>query len=367
MIDDYLRDAVGRGFYIYGSEVRSASFVFSVKPRYSNNKSFSRVMESLAHTQYMPLYRKVKGELQVHLVKRLEKERGIKPKVHLGLMAATILTATWAGYRWFAEGDIMGSILFAVALMAILGIHETGHALMARARGIKATLPFFIPAPPIFPLGTFGAIIFINSPFPNRRTLIEVGIAGPLLGFLLSLPVIFIGLSYSTIVTMASQEPQELIFYMPLIFSIINNFILGPLPPGHVIEPHPITMAGWAGLFVTSLNLLPMGQLDGGHIVRGIFTRHFRKVYFLIAGGLVFLGVFPLLYSMVFLPEGSWVTGWLGWVFWVILTYLLTRFDHPGPLDDVSGLDLRTKALAILGLIILVLTFIPFPVWVVPG
>jgi membrane-associated protease RseP (regulator of RpoE activity) len=273
------------------------------------------------------------------------RQRRLRPLYHWLLLGLTTVTMTWAGLKWWSDGDLLGAVLFAVALMAILGLHELGHALMARRRGIDATIPFFIPAPPQFPFGTFGAVIFMNSPVPNRKALLDVGIAGPLAGFILSLPVVALGLKYSTISTMDAVEAGEPIFLMPLVFQFMARLILGPLPENHVIEPHPIAMAGWAGLFVTSLNLLPMGQLDGGHIIRGILPGHYRKVYGLVAFCLLLLGFF-----------------WPGWFMWVLLIYLMTKFRHPGPLDDVTGLDGKRRLLALVSLVILVLSFMPVPV-----
>jgi membrane-associated protease RseP (regulator of RpoE activity) len=227
--------------------------------------------------------------------------------------------------------------------MAILGTHETGHALTARRRDVKATLPFFIPVPPpIFPFGTLGAVIFMNSPIKNRKALLDVGVAGPLAGFILSLPILIWGLMLSK--ALPPDAPVE------------GNFILGPsllflflvrtfFEGAELIDLHPLAIAGWIGLFVTSLNLLPMGQLDGGHVVRGFSTKHYRKVYFGIALLLVGIGVI-----------------WPGWIIWSLFVWLITRYEHPGPLDDVSGLDRKRKLLGLIAILILVLTFMPVPI-----
>ncbi len=342
---DYLWDAVSRGFSIHHTLAGKSSVRFKVWPRYDVEKSFSHVLWALENTPFVPMLREGKDGLTVTIAMKRKRERRLRPLYHWLLLGLTGVTMTWAGLKWWSEGDLLGAVLFALSLMAILGLHELGHALIARRRGIDATIPFFIPAPPQFPFGTFGAVIFMNSPVPHRRALIHVGIAGPISGFLLSLPVIALGLKLSTFSTLEAVEAGEPVFLMPLVFQFLADLIMGPVPANHVIAPHPIAMAGWAGLFVTSLNLLPMGQLDGGHIIRSVAPKHYGMITRVVALGLLFLGIL-----------------WPGWFIWVLLIYLMTKFQHPGPLDDVTGLGTREKLLAIIALAVFVLSFMPVPV-----
>ncbi len=338
------RDKVEKGFSIYRAAEDKGEIVYTVMPRYSHEKSFSLILEEFKATEYLPKYRRIKGELQVAVVRKKEKRREIRPLLHFLLLSVTVVTMTWAGYVWWAEGNLGQSITFAVALMSILGIHEMGHALMARRRGMDATLPIFLPVPPpIFPFGTLGAVIFTNSPVLNRKSLLDVGAAGPIAGFLLCLPILAVGLAYSQVMPSGASKEGEILLGPSLLFLFLAKTILGNF---ELIELHPLAIAGWAGLFVTSLNLLPMGQLDGGHVIRSLLPVHHKKAYYgiallLIAAGLLF---------------------WPGWIFWILIVGLLTKLEHPGPLDDVSELDLNRKILAVVVFLILILSFMPVPI-----
>lgn len=340
-----LRSDVEEGFLVQDFKTKNKAAYFEVSPRYSHEESFNRVLKRLEGKEYFPHYRRRGEGYRLIIVPRVLKNRELKPWMHIGLIIATAFTMTLAGYIFWASGDIALSILFALSLMSILGLHELGHALMARRRGIKATLPYFIPVPPPFPFGTFGAVISMNSPVPNRKSLLEVGATGPIAGFIITLPIVIIGLKLSKIAPITDPQAGGLLFTMPLVLQLLTSFILGELPANHVILPHPLAMAGWAGLFVTSLNLLPMGQLDGGHIVRSLFPRNFKKVFYGVAGFLLLMGLL-----------------WPGYILWVVLAFVLTKMDHPGPLDDVTEIDNKRKLIAIAAFLVLVLSFMPAPI-----
>jgi Zn-dependent protease len=340
---------VEKGFDVQDSAVGKGFVSFNVTPRHSHEESYEAVFKEFVGKDFVPLYRKTKEGLKILVVPKKIKKRTARPSTHLILLILTAITVTWAGYQWWAEGNLSQSIMFAVALMGVLGIHELGHTLTARKREIDATLPFFIPAPPmIFPFGTFGAVIFMGSPAKNRDSLIDVGIAGPLAGFIISIVVAVIGLKLSTIAPISAIADDEFVFTMPLVLQLLSESILGPFEPDTVIQPHPIAMAAWAGFFVTALNILPMGQLDGGHVIRGLFPVHFRKIYYATAILLPIIGI-------IFISPI--------WIFWVIIAGLITRFDHPGPLDDVSKMEKRRRIYgAATLLLLLILCFTPAPV-----
>jgi Zn-dependent protease len=333
------------GFLIKSFTEKEKTIYLNVLPKYSHTKSFEIIMKGLEETEYIPHYHRKSSNYQLVITKKVWNKRELRQVVHIGLILVTFLTMTGSGYIFWAPGDLFLSILFALSLMIILGVHELGHAMMARKRGIRATLPFFIPVPPPFPFGTFGAVIFINSPIPDRKSLIEVGASGPLIGFIITLPIALVGLSLSEIALITEPKVGDILFSMPLILQILATLTLGEIPSDSIIIPHPLAMAGWAGIFVTSLNLLPMGQLDGGHIIRGLFPRHFRKVYFGVAGLLLVMGVF-----------------WPGYILWVVLAFLISKMKHPGPLNDVSELDSKRKLYAISCLLVLILCFMPAPI-----
>jgi len=340
-----LRTIVEDGFLVQGFKSKGKAVYFDVIPRYSHEESFSRVMEGLKDIEHIPYYRRRGDGYRLVIAPKIGKKRELRPLVHIGLIITTAFTMTLAGYIFWAPGDIALSVLFALSLMSILGLHELGHALMARRRGIKATLPFFLPVPPPFPFGTFGAVISINSPIPDRKSLLEVGAMGPIAGFIVTFPIAIVGLKLSEIAPITDPQAGGIVFSMPLILQILATRILGEIPANHIIIPHPLAMAGWAGLFVTSLNLLPMGQLDGGHIVRSLFPRNFKKVYYGTAGFLLLMGFL-----------------WPGYIFWVVLVFFITKMNHPGPLNDVSELDSRRKFYAIVALLVLILSFMPAPI-----
>ncbi len=339
---DNFEELIARGFIIkarYFGRLMS----YEVEPIFSHDRSFELVLQGFEGSGYYPLYREKNGRYFITVVRRNKRGFSLPEWAHALLFLATLVTVTLAGYIWWAEGDLLQSLLFAAALMLILGGHELGHYLAARRRNVAATPPFFIPVPPnIFPFGTMGAVITMRSPIPDRKSLIEVGIAGPATGFLLALPFIAYGLMHSTPVPLGETK-DEITFFMPLAMQAIARLVLGNIGSAS-IDAHPLAMAGWIGLFVTSLNLLPIGQLDGGHVVRALFPRRYRSVY---------RGVFVLLLLAFVI--------WPGWLFWAVVVYLITRLEHPGPLNDVSPLDAKRKLLGVLMLILLILTFMPVP------
>jgi membrane-associated protease RseP (regulator of RpoE activity) len=237
---------------------------------------------------------------------------------------------------------ILEGIPFSVTLLLILGTHELGHYLSARKHSVDASLPYFIPAPTF--IGTFGAFIRIRSPIQKRNALLEIGAAGPLAGFMVAVPALFIGLSQSKIVF-----PKELETGIRLGDSLLMKFatwITFPgLPENADILLSPVAFAAWIGLLVTALNLLPIGQLDGGHIAYAILGKKHERI-----AQLAFLALIPL---GIFLS--------INWLVWAALIFFLIRIKHPPILDIQSSLDNRQLALGLFSLLIFILTFVPQP------
>jgi len=238
---------------------------------------------------------------------------------------------------------LMLGLPFSVALMGILLAHEMGHYLYCRHYGVQATLPFFIPAPTL--IGTLGAFIRIRSRIRSRDALFDIGIGGPLAGFIVAVPVMFVGLLLSRAAPVPLNQDIELGF--PLIFQL-GRYFAGActghgLPGfGHVLL-HPIAIAAWVGMFATSLNLLPGGQLDGGHIVFALSPSAHRWVSRLAIAILVPLGVF-------------W---WFGWFVWAVLLWV-SGLRHPA-VPAWPGLSARRRAISLLAMLLLVLTLVPAP------
>jgi membrane-associated protease RseP (regulator of RpoE activity) len=249
--------------------------------------------------------------------------------------------------------------LYAAVLLIILAGHEIGHYLTCRHYGIDASLPYFIPGPNL--LGTFGAFIRIRSPVDSKRQWFDIGAAGPLAGFLLTLPALFIGLAYSKVVPLAAAE-GALNLGEPLLFKLGSALVLKHVPAGSDIMLHPVAFAGWAGLLVTAINLLPLGQLDGGHVAYALFGRRKRYVSSAVIGGFIALGVF-LSYYWLF-----W--GLLGLLFVLVvrlkrperLYRMASRLRHPQTFDEAIPLDRGRRCVGALIILIFILSFMPAPI-----
>ena len=271
--------------------------------------------------------------------------------LNLALLIATLGTTLFAGAMMEGADPLrqplalLKGVPFSASLLLILGCHELGHYVTARAYGVQVSLPYFIPLP-LPPMGTMGAIIKMRSPIPSRKVLFDIGIAGPLLGLVVALPILVLGLMLSPVKSMTGVVWQE---GNSLAYLFLKWILKGPIPAGSDVILHPLALAGWLGLFVTALNLLPLSQLDGGHIAYAILGGRFRKVIWLFLGGLVVLFV---------------VSRWEGWLVWVALTIGL-GLRHPPPLDDLTPLDpLRWwLALLALGLLVALLPPLPFAVY----
>ena len=244
-------------------------------------------------------------------------------------------------------GLLKSGLAFSTALLTILTAHEMGHYLACRYYGVKATLPFFIPAPPLFLAGTFGAFIKMKSPIPSRRALFDIGLAGPLAGFVALLPVALGGLL--TLKAAPSQVAGgAIIFNDPLLFQIIGKLTGADLANA---SPNPFYMAAWLALLVTSLNLMPVGQLDGGHGTFAVFGERAHK----IIGRAAFIAV-AVMSVLGFVWHGS-PSGFL----YTVLLAVMLKVRHPAP-EESEPLGRGRIVVAIITLIVFALSFVPFPI-----
>lgn len=234
------------------------------------------------------------------------------------------------------------SLVYTVVLLVILLGHEMGHFLACQYYSIDATLPYFIPAPTL--IGTMGAFIRIRSPITKKKQLFDIGVAGPLTSFILSLPAVVLGLYLSKAVPSYPEE-GSILFGDPLILKWVGNLFFKGTPEGFDIIPHPIAFAGWVGVLVTALNLFPLGQLDGGHVIYALFGKKSLKLAPYILGIFVLMGVFF----------------WVGWFVWALLIYFL-GLKHPRILDEDQPLSSGRRLLGALVLIIFIVSFTPQPV-----
>lgn len=290
------------------------------------------------------------------------------PRLNLALFLLTALTTTMAGaYMAGADLSLFHPILslvglahglsFSAPLMAILLVHEMGHFLTARRNRVEASYPYFIPAPfpSVFIIGTFGAFIRMKSPPRTRRVMFDVGAAGPWAGLLLAIPTVIIGLKLSQI-TPLDRSAGGLELGNSILFYGLARWVLGVDPNSVMVNLHPVAFAGWLGLFVTALNLLPVGQLDGGHVTYALFGRWHRLISLLAVAACVLMVAVP------------WVVGWpywAGWIVWAVLLLFL-GLGHPLALDQHTALDPARRLGAWLSIGLFAVTFIPVPIWFTP-
>lgn len=351
------------------------------------SQAYDQLTELLKPYNITPLFRWDAGRHAVVLVPGLPRPNPSNPTVNLVLFILTLFSVLLAGGLYgavqdpFANGVTLQSILqllasgwpFAVSLLLILGCHEFGHYLAGRFHGVHVTLPYFIPFP--FSLfGTMGAFINMKEPPRNRRALLDIAIAGPLAGLVVAIPVLLVGLSLSHLTTLPFSIPRgaslgmegnSILYLMlkglvfgkalpqpvnfgslpPLIYWVGYFFTGRPLPLGGTdVMLHPVAWAGWAGILVTSLNLIPAGQLDGGHIL------------FTLLGAKLSRAILPFI--LVVLVALGFV--WNGWWLWAGLVFLIGR-GYAEPLDLITPLNSGRRALALVGILAFILVFTPVP------
>ena len=252
--------------------------------------------------------------------------------IHIILFILTV-ASTW----------IVGGPAYSFTIILILLGHEMGHYLVSRGYGIRATLPFFLPFP-LPPFGTLGAVIRMESTVSSRKALFDTGVAGPFTSLVLSIPAIVIGLKLSSVVPVSHIKEGALRLADPLLFSFIQRLVLGEISENYEIFLHPVGFAGWVGLFVTALNLLPIGQLDGGHIAYGLFGRRSRVIFLIAVVVMAFITVF-------------YNPGW----FLLLILIILFGFRHPPPIDDTTPLDWGRKIMGGVAFLVFFLSFTPAP------
>jgi len=237
---------------------------------------------------------------------------------------------------------VLAGMPFSFSLLGILLFHEFGHYIASRLHGVTVTYPYFLPFPN--PLGTMGAFIRLKSPFINRNQLLDVGAAGPLAGMLVAIPVVIWGFAHPTFIPENSDMLGMTYLGDSLLLTAIINLVQPHVPEGFIAVMHPVAFAGWVGFFVTMLNLLPIGQLDGGHIVYAMFGKHQVKITYVV------------MFTMAILS--FW---WFGWLVWIFLGLVLVKTKHPPTMLDEIPLDKKRLAIGYFCLLLFILCFIPIP------
>ena len=356
--DDYSADPVDVGaptfeevqfmveseFDVQESFVEHGVPTFHINYRQDSKEAFLKLMKRLDHIELIPLMRQKEEKVVLQIIAKppIKPSRNI---VNIALFLATLGTVFLSGYILSAS-DITGALLFTGAIMAILGSHEMGHKILADKHDVAATYPYFIPSPPPpYGIGTFGAVIRQKAIPPNRDALFDIGFTGPLMSFLFSVPFIAVGLIFSSYDWIPKGETGLPPSLLTLLIQLLGFMPLGEIPPVPsgaleyelIINLHPVAFAGWIGILVTILNLVPSGMFDGGHISRSVVGEKAHKL-------LSYVGIILLAY--ISLPMA-------------FLALFLSMAKHPGPLDDVSKLTTLRKVGALVMVVIFILSF-PF-------
>lgn len=316
-------------------------------------------------------------------VAKAKKEKN-KFLLHIFLFLLTFVTTTFAGMQWvlgtggpYELSQLLSGLPYSLSIIFILACHEFGHYFAAKYHRVKATLPYFIPLPPIpyfiINFGTMGAVIRTKSSVPSNKAMFDIGVAGPIAGFIASLLILVYGFTHLPGVQyILSIHPDyfspeyghnglSLIFGDSLLFMSLRELLTTSgqfIPPMSEIYHYPYLCVGWFGLFVTSMNMIPIGQLDGGHIVYSMFG---EKVHYNLA--LVFMGILILLGLIgigdIYLYWNTGI-GWSGWLFWSLILFLIIKVKHP-PVRNFEQLDITRLSLGYLSLIIFIISFSPSP------
>jgi len=304
----------------------------------------------------------VVSPLEPDYVSPVPQRRRQSSRWHLILFLLTVATTMLAGAEHFASFHvdfgsraldlstpqfILNGLWYSASILAILGAHEFGHYYACRLYRVDASLPYFLPAP--LPLtGTLGAFIRIRQPIPRKHELFDIGIAGPIAGFIVAIPVLLVGMSLSRVTALPADTGGFFELGEPLLFKAVAWLFWGTPPEGYSINLHPMAFAAWFGLLATALNLFPIGQLDGGHIAYAVFGRK---------STLVTLGTVACLVGLTFVSSS--------WVVWTVLTVgMLITFGprHPRTIDEDTPLDRTRLRLAVVALLMFIVCFTPAPI-----
>ncbi len=324
---------------------------FTGRLRLDSEAAFAQLDGQLAPLDYHTLLSI--NEQDQHVITIIKGRVNPKPRPwwpNALLLVLTLLSLLYVGSLQDESANSLSDIWrgwpYALSLILILGTHELGHYFAARHHKVNVTLPYFIPAP-ISGFGTLGAFIQLRAPMPNRKVLFDVGVAGPLAGLIVAIPILIIGLATSHIEALPKDTyilEGDLLIYLSAKLAIFGKL----LPNGHEdVFINQVAKAGWTGLFITGLNLIPVGQLDGGHVLSTLFGRRAARLYI------------PVLITFVVLSFFN-----AAWLLWTLLLLLFGRF-YAVPLDSITPLDRRRRMIGYVAILVFVLVFVPNPLQIV--
>lgn len=311
---------------------------------------YANIAETWHALDYTPMLRRGDTAIELVAMPGVVKPKPSNPAINIALFVVTVISVLVISA--LNEGvdllqnpfDIIKGLPFTLAFLAILGTHEFGHYFAARYHKVAVTLPYFIPFPTIW--GTFGAFIQLRSPTLTRKQLFDVGIAGPIAGLVVAIPILFIGLANSTVETL----PVAGGFIMEgnsIFYWLAKYAVFGQALPANGMDVflHPLAWAGWSGLLVTAFNLFPVGQLDGGHVAFVLFGKATKIAGYVVVAAMVAAGYFF----------------WQGWIFWAVMIFLFIGVGHPPPLNDLAPIGRGRKTLGYAMIVVFILLFTPVP------
>ncbi|MFB6297099.1 MAG: site-2 protease family protein [Salinirussus sp.] len=342
-------------FYVYEVEVAGDSVRYYGEPLDTKEYVLQRIAPQFRERGYRVTMNYETGE---HVLVATERSTGVDsvPWTNVLLFLATIGTTLFAGSQWYGidlSADplaILGAWPFALSVVGVLAVHELGHYALSRYHDVEATLPYFIPIPNV--LGTLGALIRMKDNIPSRRALFDIGVAGPLAGLAATVVVTAVGVSLPPVQTTGSALITDLQLGYPPLVQLIATALGEPLRYGAGEMVNPVVIGGWVGAFVTFLNLLPVGQLDGAHVARALVGDYIRQLQRLVPGVLFALATY------LFLFEDGRAAGL--WVIWGVLSVLFLRAGTATPIDE-TPVDYGRRAVGALTLVLGILCFTPMP------
>ncbi len=345
-----IKEIISKYFTISGERrIQPGFFEFDVFLPPNLESNFKSLYREIKEIGYIPFLSKNAKEGSSYLLTVIQRnyKKGLRIWINIILLIATLITTIYVGTVYLYAGYfgltnvtpidyLYGFVYFSLPLMVILGSHELGHYFTAKRNNVAASLPFFIPAPP--PFGTMGAFISLRDPIPDRKTLIKIGAAGPIVGFIMSIIIgiigAYLGQVQKPVNVTNSQVEYEIM--LPFIYSIL------PFLNAHYV--HPVAFAAWIGFLVTAINLFPVGQLDGGHISRGLLGEKSKYLSYTFLMLLILLGLFNI-----------------SWIFFAVIVIIL-GLNHPPPLNDISKPSYKELTIGAIAILLIAVSFSPQPI-----
>jgi membrane-associated protease RseP (regulator of RpoE activity) len=357
LLGDILRRNVDDILAVYDNGEKNGVFLFRGQLITTPARALEILRDRFTRLGYTPYLRTDRGGVLVQAWPTAVVEQRSRILLNVILFVLTVASTLLAGTQFVGSPTfdalrrspswwwLLSGVPFAVTLLVTLGVHEFGHYFTARYYGVSVSLPYFIPVPPPFLFGTLGAVIRMRTPAHDRNVLFDIAVAGPIAGLVIAVPALILGIHWSTV---APIVPGAWVtFGDSALTHLLVGLQFGAIPPGMKLYTHPVFDAAWVGLLVTALNLMPVGQLDGGRIAYALFGRGHRLV-----GMATFLALLAL---------GA-LTWSVNWVVWGLFVLFFVGFNHGPPLDDVTPLTPGRRALGLACLVLLVLLVPPMPI-----